>query len=466
MSNTSTEATEKKRTLWTIASYRRSLWLGIANGLAFMLTCAAVTNQGPYLGDLSPLCICAAVLLLAWPVFRRLISHHLPEPTNMLLVGSACYAAAILCADYGNAMLITLCGALLCFFSLGRIMPVMRDVIEFALPDKKKPAMLLLLGASFLSMAIGYTLYVLLLGWDALARFAAWLALAVLLISTLSSPVDQRYTHKLRRCLAQCPDNQPLRQRLEWVFVQPHSRPWLLLLLKAVVRPFYRYQRKDYENVREDEDNPLIYLCNHGINYGPVASVLHIPNHVRPWSISYIMVDLNEAADYLHRYSFGESNKLIPEPLKWPVSRWVARFGIWATNNLLESIPVFRDKPRQLMKTFRLSVDALISGDQMLIFPENPNAVCEDHGYEPEGLGELFSGFAMLAPIYYNRTGKRARFMPMYAHPKAHTLSFGHEVQFDPDNDPSDERQRLAKEIEAEMRRLMAREDALSKAKQ
>ena len=126
----------------------------------------------------------------------------------------------------------------------------------------------------------------------------------------------------------------------------------------------------------------------------------------------------------------------------------------------LEVIPVYRDHPMELIKTFRATVEAMQAGDNILIFPENPNAEGQDHGYEHEGLGKLFDGFMMLATIYYKRTHKACRFLPMYAHKGTRTLNFGHEVVYNPKaEDEETERLRVVRECEKEMRRLMEEQD-------
>ena len=94
----------------------------------------------------------------------------------------------------------------------------------------------------------------------------------------------------------------------------------------------------------------------------------------------------------------------------------VARFLATNTMKLMQavkSIPVFRHKPRELMTTFRKSVEALQQGANLLIFPEDPDTDPNSPGYKSGRPPTLFRGFPMLAQIYYNRTGKRCRFLPM-----------------------------------------------------
>ena len=60
----------------------------------------------------------------------------------------------------------------------------------------------------------------------------------------------------------------------------------------------------------------------------------------------------------------------------------------------------------------------------------------------------------MLAPIYYNRTGKCCRFVPMFMHHASRTVAFGEEIVYDPQNDPIEERKRLVREAGERMNQL------------
>ena len=142
-----------------------------------------------------------------------------------------------------------------------------------------------------------------------------------------------------------------------------------------------------------------------------------------------------------------------------PIAKMIGPLSVWAMG-CLESIPVYRNKPRDLMNTFRMSVEALQAGDNLLIFPENPNAVAQGHGYERQGLGELFTGFEMLAPIYYNKTGKCLRFIPAFAHQKMRTLTFAPIITFDPNNEPNAERERIVSYLQETMREMYEAEEA------
>ena len=193
--------------------------------------------------------------------------------------------------------------------------------------------------------------------------------------------------------------------------------------------------------------------------YGPIVGMLYIPVDVRPWVISEIMIDKDEMAQYVFQYTVSNMN-WIPNAWKMPICRKIlAPLSIWAMDRL-EAIPVYRNKPAQLTKTFRQSVDALQSGDNLLIFPENPNAKGKNSGYIQGGLGELYSGFTLLAQLYRKKAGKQCRFIPMYCHRRMRTMTFGKPIIYDPSNDPDLERERISQEAWNTMSEIYQEEES------
>lgn len=306
---------------------------------------------------------------------------------------------------------------------------------------------------------------------DILARFQPVMAVPALLvvlmalICALRFPLSSRYMDKVMRFLhirESGGENPALEKQLESVVIQRHTQPWLIRALMAVLRPAFRHTLKDADHVHPDESNPIVFLCNHGEVYGPVAGMLFCPVPVRSWSISDMMIDPKEVAEYTYKYTFSQIKWL--GPLRWPVARLLGYISVWGMKKL-EAVPVYRNKPRELMQTFRQSVEAMQAGDNLLIFPENPDADPNAPGYLSGRPGELFRGFPMLGQVYYNKTGKCCRFLPMLAHKGMRTVSFGTEIIYDPEAAPIDERNRIVDEATRQMQALFEREEALYQKK-
>ena len=133
----------------------------------------------------------------------------------------------------------------------------------------------------------------------------------------------------------------------------------------------------------------------------------------------------------------------------------------WLSVNVmgqLEAIPVYRDSPQKLRETFRITMEAMEAGDNLLIFPENP-----ENKYPSEGIGELSPGFVMLADIYWKRKKKRLRMLPMYADKKTRTITFGEIFEFDPENNLKDETERVIEETTRQIRAIAGQETGVKK---
>lgn len=287
----------------------------------------------------------------------------------------------------------------------------------------------------------------------------------IALLCVLRFPLSNRYMQKVLRFLhirESGEENKALEQQLEEVVIKRHVQPLGIRFLMAVMRPFFRHTVKGTENIHPDDSNPLVFLCNHGEIYGPVAGMLFCPVPVRPWTISDISIDPDEVAQYVYKYTFSQMKWL--GPLRWPISKLCGPLSVWAMKSV-ECVPVYRHKPRELTTTFRKSVEAMQAGDNLLIFPENPDADPNRPGYEHGRPGELFRGFTMLAQVYYARTGKCCRFVPMLAHKGMRTLSFGTEIDYDPEKHPIEERDRVVEEAQRQMWEMFDREEALYQEK-
>ena len=284
-------------------------------------------------------------------------------------------------------------------------------------------------------------------------------------IFTFRFPLSRRHMDKLDRFLhlrEKGVENRALKSQLESIAVAEYRQPFGTAFIKAAIRLFYPHKISGEENIHLDDDNPLVFLCNHGEIYGPVICAAYFPVPMRPWVISQVCTEVDVFEAYYCKYTLARAK--IPESWKHPVARFVGHLAIWCMRQL-EGIPVYRDSPMELIKTFRLSVEAMQAGDNILIFPENPNAIEQDHGYEGTGLGPMFEGFSMLATMYSKRAHKPTRFLPMFAHKGTRTLCFGHEVNFDPTKDDAAERHRVVMECEKEMRRLYEEQEEILKKK-
>ncbi len=274
------------------------------------------------------------------------------------------------------------------------------------------------------------------------------------LVLALRFPITARHLQKLDRYLnlvRNGEQNEALRRQLENVIVRKSLRRYGIRILILILRPLYRHRIKGRENVAPAGETPCVFVCNHGEIYGPVVTTLFMPFPFRPWVTSE-MTDREVISEYIYRNTFSKVSWLPDGAAKFFCVRIAGPALAWIMRSV-EPIPVYHGNPRQLMETFRATIDAMETGDNILVFPEN-STTSADGKFLKDGVGEFFSGFAVIGQLYYKRTGKRCRFVPVYADKYRKVLSIGGELYYDGEKSPSDEKERLCTVLREEMLRM------------
>ena len=226
---------------------------------------------------------------------------------------------------------------------------------------------------------------------------------------------------------------------------EPYRQPWLSRFLIFLCRLHFRCRVYNKDHIVTDDDNPLVFLCNHGEFYGPMACKIYIPVPIRAWANSTMMFDKKSVTEYIYENTTSRQEGM-PEFEK----RLLARMAAWLSVNVmgqLECIPVYKESPLKLRETFRLTLEAMETGDNILIFPENP-----EHKYPREGIGDLSPGFVMLANIYWKRKKKKLRMLPMYADKTHRSITFGEIFEYNPDAPLKQEQERIVAETLRQIR--------------
>ena len=215
----------------------------------------------------------------------------------------------------------------------------------------------------------------------------------------------------------------------------------------GILRPFNRHKMVNLDHIRQDSENPLVFLGNHAEIYGPIASALCFPVPVRFWVISHMMGRSRDVRAYLYENTFSKKTFL---PVF--VRKLLARLMGWLSVNVmcgLNAIPVYRDSPMKLRMTLRKSVEALENGDNLMIFPEHP-----DGKYVKGSVSELSPGFLMLAEAWWKRSGKKLRIMPVFANREKRTFTLGDEIVYEPENGYAAEQERILLEARNQLLQL------------
>ena len=215
-------------------------------------------------------------------------------------------------------------------------------------------------------------------------------------------------------------------------------------ILCAFARLFLRLKVSGKEHLLPGR-YPSVFVCNHGFIYGPVSGVLYLPVPFRPW-IHDVMLDPALAEREL-RKSLRFVLRIFGDRLGGRMLHSLTRL-VCRTLNSFDPVPVVRGASRNLMNTFRTSLEALMDGDNILIFPEKPRELATnidpDAEYDPYNLRSFYTGFAHIGRMYFDATGKNLLFYPLYSDKKRRRFMIGEPVEYDSSLDPRESRKRLS----------------------
>lgn len=194
---------------------------------------------------------------------------------------------------------------------------------------------------------------------------------------------------------------------------------------------FLRCKVYGKENVKKD-DEARVFIFNHYELYGPVAMYIRFPYKNRPWIIDKMMYP-----EFIEK----QMSLMIMNNYK-KVPKWLKRFVILCIKNLVVfvmnfvgGIPVSRENFRDNLKTMKISTETLEKGKSLAIFPEKL--------YVREGVGEFQSGFEHIAKYYYQKTGKRISFYPVFVSKINRAMYVEKPIIFNPENDTNSEKEKI-----------------------
>ncbi len=215
---------------------------------------------------------------------------------------------------------------------------------------------------------------------------------------------------------------------------------FLYKAIKALVRLFS--PKMEVVGAEKLPDEPVLVVANHCQMYGPIAAELYYPGQRYTWCAGEMM-ELKEVPAYAFR-DFWSAKK--------PWCRWffkllsylIAPLSVCVFNNA-QTIPVWHDA--RLLHTFRDTRNKLMEGYSVVVFPEN------DPPYN-HILSTFQDKFIDIAKLYYGKTGKELRFVPMYIAPELGQMMLGEPVCFDAAAPIRDERRRICKYLTAQVTAL------------
>lgn len=216
-------------------------------------------------------------------------------------------------------------------------------------------------------------------------------------------------------------------------------------LFRIVARGIARIVFPRAKVTRDVPDRPgeaAVYCCNHSQALGPVYMTLYFDRPHRTWIIGHALDKKRRQNFAFHDFFAGEARKC--KAFWRALARFVSTF-LAPLYSLARPIPVYHNK--KMLATFKESVQALRSGESVVIFSESLTEYSEYANKSSEG-------FCELGRAYFLKTGKRLKFYPCYAEKKNRAIRIGAPVVFNETRPAREERRRIAERITSDMDRL------------
>ncbi|MFA5560637.1 MAG: hypothetical protein WC964_02555 [Acholeplasmataceae bacterium] len=165
-------------------------------------------------------------------------------------------------------------------------------------------------------------------------------------------------------------------------------------------------------NRNETFPNQALFVSNHSAASGPMILSLYFPVYFIPWGAHQMTGNYKARWNYLY-YIFYQKKLGYSKFKSFIISTLFAIISK-LLYNAMKLIPTYED-PR-LIKTFRMSKEAINNNRSLLIFPEDSNS-----GYH-EYLLKYNPGFIAFVQYYYRKTKLDLPIYPIYFHKKLNAM--------------------------------------------
>lgn len=212
----------------------------------------------------------------------------------------------------------------------------------------------------------------------------------------------------------------------------------LYRLCCVLIRRFY----PTYRLINKDRlKDPSVYLCRHFDTQGIFMTIPWLTGKIHTWSLHLYH---DRKACFRHMMDFTLTKRFgWPKWKAWLASIPIAAF-LQALMRSARAIPVYRNS-MQIMKTYRLSLAALLKGESVLIFPDRTYTSTDQE------IGDMYEGFLMIDRLYYRETRQHIPFVPVYADALTKTIRVSAPIVFTSDVRDQAERRRVFEAIRAQL---------------
>ncbi len=183
----------------------------------------------------------------------------------------------------------------------------------------------------------------------------------------------------------------------------------------------YKKRKVVFSDGSSNPSEPAIFIANHSGILGPVVMQKYLKVPKKVWVTSGMTSKANSTNYFFHDMLVGRSSENKKK------TRKTAKLIVNLVQPLIKKnkrFIVVNKSSKALLNTFKESLNTLISGKSLVIFPEK-------HLRYGKYVHSFHQGFVDIARLYYNKTGKNISFYPVYIGNKLKTINVGEPVKFD-----------------------------------
>lgn len=188
-----------------------------------------------------------------------------------------------------------------------------------------------------------------------------------------------------------------------WVYEAPKGKDGFWGGYARFARWLFRSFSRRYQTDIEKPGEPVMYVCRHLNMHGPYTTLKRLPFDVHPMII-HMYFDREKTVDHMTRYTFAE--RYGKKPKKFNLAAHVISWIAPPLMQSLQGVPVYREGTNSI-STIKSALKYLLQGDSLIIYPD------VDYTGSYEKPSEIYDGFLYIGELYYKKTGKLLRFVPL-----------------------------------------------------
>ncbi len=226
-----------------------------------------------------------------------------------------------------------------------------------------------------------------------------------------------------------------------WVFKDRKSDNFYTPLATSL-KPVARFFSKSYRSNVLPYDGEVVYVARHLNMHGPMTALkwLDFPTHPMVFSPFFTKKDC-----YIQYRDFTFTERYGKKKRKFNFKAYMASRFVPMLVNSVRAVPVYRSSVK-IAKTFRASLECLLKGEPVIVFPDTEYTAGGDN------VSEIYDGFLYLGELYRRKSGKSLKFVPIHIDDEKRCLNEGEIVYCD---DFKTEGERAALEIKNAINGIM-----------